>query len=195
MRRLVIATALLALVAAPAASAKSRTATCVGGADRCTAKVALAGLEKGDRVTINLTDTDLALVSITPSKPSVQAAYGFERLSTRLGGSQFIARFLIVPPVPRGASVRFRFAVPPQMTPCGDDRFAIGGTKVRLVDIATHGPSCTAARQVAEGCVSGVGPGDGWVPWQVDDTVILWRGKQRVTFGLGDVRASCAPSG
>jgi hypothetical protein len=25
--------------------------------------------------------------------------------------------------------------------------------------------------------------------------VILWRGRQRVTFGLGDVRASCAPSG
>jgi hypothetical protein len=66
---------------------------------------------------------------------------------------------------------------------------------VRLRDVEAHRVSCLAARRVAEGCVSGVGPGAGWVPLQVDDTVILWHGRQRVAFGLGDVRASCAPSG
>lgn len=195
-RRLAIAAAaVLALAAAPAAHAKTRTVTCSGTGDRCTATVQLAGLAKGDRVAIDLTDTDLALVSITPSKPSVQAAYGFAGLSTRQGGSQFVARFLINPPVPKGASVRFRFAVPPRMTACGDDQFTLAGAQVRLTGVEAHGVNCLKARRVAEGCVSGVGPGQGWVPLQVDDTVILWHGRQRVTFGLGDVRSSCAPSG
>jgi hypothetical protein len=197
-RRLPLAAAallVLALAAAPAAHAKTRSVTCAGGAKRCTATVNLAGLKKGDKVAIDLTDTDLALRSIKPSRPSVQAAYGFEGMSTRLGGSQFVVQFLIIPPVPKGASVRFRFAVPPKMTACGDDQFTVAGAQVRLTDVEGHGLGCMAARRVAEGCVSGVGPGRGWVPAQVDDTVILWRGRQRVTFGAGSAPATCVPSG
>jgi hypothetical protein len=194
-RLLLAAAALIALAAAPAAHAKTRTVTCVGGADDCTATVKLAGLKKGDKVAINLTDTDLALRSITPSGNPVRAAYGLERLSTRLGGSQFVAQFLIFPPVPRTSSVRFRFAVPPKMTACGDDQFTIADAKVRINDIETHGAGCMAARRVAESCVNGTGPGRGWVPVQVDDTVILWRGQRRVTFDTAGVPATCVPSG
>jgi hypothetical protein len=182
-------------VAAPAAHAKTRSVSCSGGAKHCTATVKLAGLKQGDRVAIDLTDTDLALRSITPSKPSVQASYGLGRMSTRLGGSQFVVQFLIIPPVPKGASVRFRFAVPPKMTSCGDDQFPVAGTQVRIKDVAAHRIGCLAARRAAEGCVSGTGPGRGWVPLQVDDTVIMWRGRQRVTFDASTAPATCVPSG
>ena len=197
MRRLLPATAVLAaLILVPAASAKTRTIACAGGADRCTATLALAGLKSGDRVIVNLTDTDLQLRAITPSAPKVQAAYGFGGLSTRLGGSQFVARMLINPPVPAGATVRFRFAVPPKMTACGDDRFTIDGSAIHLRDVQARGLDCLAARRAVEGCVSGVGPGRGFASvLQVDDLVILQGKGRRVTFGLGDAPSSCAPSG
>lgn len=194
-RLLLAAAALVALVAAPAAHAKTRTVACVGGATSCTATVKLAGLKHLDRVAINLTDTDLALRSITPSTPSLPASYGFGGMSTRLGGSQLVVRFLIIPPVPKGGSVRFRFSVPPKMTACGDDRFTVGGTRVRIKDVEAHGVGCMGARRVAEGCVSGTGPGQRWVPLQVDDTVILWRGRQRITFDASTAPATCVPSG
>jgi hypothetical protein len=196
-RRLLLAAtvALLALAAAPAAQAKTRSVTCSGGANACTATVTLAGLKHGDNVAIDLTDTDLALRAITPSRPSVQASYGLGRMSTRLGGSQFVVPFLIIPPVPKGASVRFRFAVPPKMTACGNDQFPIAGTQVRIKDVEAHRLGCLGARRVAEGCVSGTGPGRGWVPVQVDETVILWRGRQRVTFDATTAPATCVPSG
>jgi hypothetical protein len=196
-RRLLLpaVTAVLACAAAPAADAKTRSVDCSGGARACTATVKLAGLKQGDRVAIGLTDTDLALRSITPSKPSVQASYGLGRMTTRLGGSEFVVQFIIIPPVPKGASVRFRFAVPPKMTACGDDQFPVAGTQVRIKDVEARGVGCLGARRVAEGCVSGTGPGQGWVPLQVDETVILWRGRQRVTFDATTAPATCVPSG
>jgi hypothetical protein len=187
--------AALAAVAPAGTQAKTRTVRCAGGANACTATVALAGLKTGDRVVIALTDTDLELAAITPSKPRVQAAYGFAGLSTRLGGSQFVARMLINPPVPKGAAVRFRFAVAPRSTDCGDDRFTIDGSEVGLVAIRATRIGCMAARRAAEGCVNGTGPGRGWGALQVDDQVILQRKGQRVAFGLGNARQSCAPSG
>jgi hypothetical protein len=33
------------------------------------------------------------------------------------------------------------------------------------------------------------------VPVQVDETVILWRGRQRVTFDATTAPATCVPSG
>jgi len=182
-------------VCAAGAQAKTRAVRCVGGSDRCTATVALAGLKTGDRVVIDLTDTDLQLEDITPSRPSVQVAYGFAGLSMREGGSQLVARILIDPPVPRGASVRFRFAVPPKATSCGNDQFTIDGAPIRLTDLAARNIDCLAARRAVEGCVAGTGPGVGWTVLQVDDQVLLRRKRQRVTFGLGNARSSCAPSG
>jgi hypothetical protein len=196
-RRLLLAAtaALLALTVAPAAQAKTRSVACSGGATSCTATVKLAGLKQGDNVAIRLTDTDLALRKITPSKPSVQASYGLGRMSMRLGGSQFVVQFLIIPPVPKGASVRFRFAVPPKMTSCGADQFPVGDTQVRIKDVQAHRVGCLGARRVAEGCVSGTGLGQSWVPLQVDDTVIMWRGRQRVTFDASTAPATCVPVG
>ena len=194
-RRPLLLVALVALAAAPCAQARTRTVACVGGPHGCAATVALAGLASGDRVVIDLSDTDVQLAAITPSSPRVQAAYGFAGLSTRQGGSQFVARMLIVPPVPKGATVRLRFAVPPASTACGDDQFTIDGSAVRLTDIQASRIGCLGARRAAEGCVSGVGPGPRWTALEVDDQVILQRGRQRVAFRLGVTRSSCAPSG
>jgi hypothetical protein len=195
-RSALFAVSLLTLAVAPAAAqAKTRVVTCVGGANACRATVALAGLKTGDRIVINLTDTDLVLKAITPSSTKAQGAYGFDGMSTRMGGSQFVANILINPPVPKGATVTFSFAVPPKSTACGDDQFTIDGASIRLLAIQATNIGCLAARRAAEGCVNGTGPGPGWTVLAVNDQVILQRKRQRVTFGLGTTRQSCAPSG
>jgi hypothetical protein len=191
---LIGAAAVLALLPATAA-AKTRTVDCQGSSQRCTAVFPVAGLDSGDRLVARLTDTDLQLRAVVPSSPKVQAAIGFAGFSMRLGGSEFVARIVVAQRPPAGARVRFRFAVAPRMRSCGDVRFASGGATVRLSDVEARGLRCRSARRVARNCVSGIGPGAGWTPLQVDDTVILTRRAQRIAFDLVNVRASCAPSG
>jgi hypothetical protein len=184
------------LLALPgAAAAKTRTVDCTGSPQRCTATFPLGGLDTGDRLVARLTDTDLQLRAVTPSSARVQAAIGFSGFSMRLGGSVFVARLNVAGPVPAGGRVRFTFAVPPRMRYCGDFRFEIDSSPVRLADLQAHGLTCRAARRVARNCVSGIGPGRGWGALEVDRTVILRRRAQRVTFDLRNVNASCAPSG
>jgi len=184
------------LLGLPAATAaKTRTADCTGGPQRCTATFPLAGLKTGDRLVARLSDTDLQLTAVLPSSPQVQAATGFGGFSMRLGGSEFVAKLIVAGPVPRGGRVTFRFAVPPRMRSCGDVRFSSGDATIRLRDVEARGLGCRPARRVARNCVSGVGPGPGWSALQVDRTVILRRRAQRVTFDLVNVNASCAPSG
>lgn len=189
--------AALALLALPAtAAAATRTASCAGGADRCTATFALRGTESGDRLVVRLPDTDLQLRSIAPSKPSLTAAYGFGGFSTREGGSLFRATLLRNGPVGRGATITFTFDVPPAMRACGGARIDAGGTTVRIRDVQGHGLSCAAARQAAGQCVAGTGPkGRGWTIFQVDDLVSLRRGDRRVTFDARGSGATCVPVG
>jgi hypothetical protein len=184
------------LVALPAtASAADHTVACRGSADRCTATFPLHGAHTGDRVVVQLTDTDLALRSIVPSSRSLRARYGFAGFSMRLGGSEFLARLIVDGKVPAGAAIRFTFAVPPAMRSCGGYHFPIDGSVIRLGDLQVRGLSCGGGRRVARRCVSGMSPGRGWTVFQVDDTVTLRRHAQRLSFDLRNVRASCAPSG
>jgi hypothetical protein len=180
---------------APGAYAKTRTVDCTGSDQRCTASFPLSGLKTGDRLVARLTDTDLQLRAVTPSSPSLQQFYGFSSFSMRLGGSEFVARIIITERPPRRGRVQFSFAVPPRMRDCGDFRFGLDGSRIRLDDLEARGVSCARARRVARGCVDGTGPGSGWGALEVDDTVILQRRAQRVTFDLVDVKSSCAPSG
>lgn len=196
--RLLLPVAALAAVLAtlPAtAAAKTRTVDCDGSAQRCTATFPLAGLKTGDRLVARLTDTDLQLRAVVPSSRRVQAAVGFAGFSMRLGGSEFVANLVVAQRPPAGARVRFRFAVAPRMRSCGDVRFRAGGATIRLDDVQALRLACRSARRVARRCVSGIGPGPGWTPLQVDRTVILTRRAQRIAFDLVNVDASCAPSG
>jgi len=179
-----------------AAQAADRTVQCQGGANRCVATVPLEGAATGDRIIVELTDTDLELQSIVPSEPSLTASYGFAGFSTQMGGSEFVAKLVITGPIPAGASIAMTFAVPPRMRDCGNLRFRIDGAPIRLRDVQARGLGCKPAKRIARRCVSGRGPGgSGWTIFEVDDRVTLSRRAQRVAFTLGNVRQSCAPSG
>ena len=178
------------------ASAADRTVPCTGGGERCVATVPLEGASTGDRIVVELSDTDLELRSIVPSEPSLTEAYGFAGFSTRLGGSEFVADLVITGPIPAGATIAMTFATPPRMRNCGPMRFRTAGATIRLRGVQARGLTCRAAKRVSRRCVSGRGPGGtGWTIFQVDDRVTLQRRGERVAFTLGNVRASCAPSG
>ena len=49
---------------------------CRGGANSCRARVSLAGGASNKRVAIELSDTDLRLVSVRPNRGSLRGAYG-----------------------------------------------------------------------------------------------------------------------
>lgn len=184
------------LVALPAAAlAASRTATCTGSTQRCSATFPLSGTKTGDRLVVRLPDTDLQLRSIVPSSPSLTSVYGFGGFSMRQGGSVFRAKLIVLDRIPAQASVSFTFAVPPRMRSCGDYSFEIDGSPIRLGDLEAHRVSCKAARRLANHCVSATGPGAGWTIFAVDRSITLQRRTQRVSFDLLNVNASCAPSG
>jgi len=197
MRTLVVVAGAVAAVALPAAAqAADRTVPCPGGANRCVATVPLDGARTGDRIVVQLTDTDLQIESIAPSEPSLAGSYGFSGFSMRLGGSEFVADLVVTGPIPEGASVAMTFAVPPRMRSCGAERFTIDGARIRLRGVQARGLTCRAAKRIARQCVSGTGPsGRGWTIFDVDGDVTLRRGGRRVAFTLGNARQSCAPSG
>jgi hypothetical protein len=79
--------ATLALLALPAAAqAATHTATCVGSSQRCTATFPLRGTHTGDRLVVQLPDTDLQLRSIVPSSPSLPSSTGSEASRRRWAG-------------------------------------------------------------------------------------------------------------
>jgi hypothetical protein len=85
------------------------TVRCRGGGDSCRARVSLAGGASDKRVTIELSDTDLRLVSVRPNRPSLRGAYGLFGLGLRRGGSQYVLRLNAVESIPRGSELTFTF--------------------------------------------------------------------------------------
>ena len=65
------------------------TVRCRGGGDSCRARVSLAGGASDKRVTIELSDTDLRLVSVRPNRRSLRGAYGLFDQRLRSGGSEY----------------------------------------------------------------------------------------------------------
>src|SRR5262249_17843933 len=62
---------------------------CRGGRDSCRARVRLAGGASNKRVVVELSDTDLRLVSVRPNRRSLRGAYGLFGNRLREGGSQY----------------------------------------------------------------------------------------------------------
>ncbi len=189
--------AAVALLAVPTvASAATHTKACEGSSKRCTATFPLSATKDGDRLVVELPDTDLQLRAIVPSSSSLTSKYGFGGMSTSVGGSVFTARLLRFGGVPRSASLELRFFVAPAMRSCGTARADAGDSTVRVRRVEAHGVRCAAARRIAAGCVAGTGPSAArWTIFQVDDLVSFQRGARRVTFAAGAAGATCVPVG
>jgi hypothetical protein len=82
---------------------------CRGGGDSCRARVSLAGGASNKKVVIDLTDTDLRLVSVRPNRRSLRGAYGLFGQRLRGAGSQYEARLNAVQSIPRGSDLIFTF--------------------------------------------------------------------------------------
>ena len=85
------------------------TVRCRGGGDSCRARVSLAGGASNKRVTIELPDTDLRLVSVRPNRRSLRGAYGLFGQRLRSGGSQYLVRLNAVQSIPPGSDLIFTF--------------------------------------------------------------------------------------
>jgi pimeloyl-ACP methyl ester carboxylesterase len=85
------------------------TVRCRGGGDSCRARVSLAGGASNKRVTIELSDSDLRLVSVRPNRRSLRGAYGLFGQRLRSGGSQYLVRLNAVQSIPPGSDLIFTF--------------------------------------------------------------------------------------
>ena len=85
------------------------TVRCRGGGDSCRARVGLAGGASDKRVTIELSDTDLRLVSVRPNRPSLRGAYGLFDQHLRRGGSEYRFGLNAVQSTPAGSDLVFTF--------------------------------------------------------------------------------------
>jgi len=117
------AAAALALVPAGVASAQpghpggggnnppgGQTVKCIGNAYFCGATVSLAGGASNKIVTINLTDTNFALVGIRVTPATSRGAFSIPRARFRLGGSQYRFRLNAVKSNPKNAKIILLFA-------------------------------------------------------------------------------------
>jgi pimeloyl-ACP methyl ester carboxylesterase len=85
------------------------TVRCRGGGDSCRARVSLAGGASDKRVTIELSDTDLRLVSVRPNRRSLRGAYGLFDQRLRRGGSEYTFGLNAVQSTPAGSYLVFTF--------------------------------------------------------------------------------------
>ncbi len=101
----------LGLAAVPAVQAQggSSTVRCRGESEGCTARVSLTGGASNKRVTIELTDTDLRLVSEKPNRRSLIGSYGLSRHVLREGGSEYVFTLNAVQGIPANSYLTFRF--------------------------------------------------------------------------------------
>jgi hypothetical protein len=123
-RRLAGAIPLVAALAALgfAGSAHARGTVrvdCVGEEKLCTARVPLAGGASNKQVIVELTGTNLKLVSQTVDPEWVYGAYSLTKGSYRLGGSEYTATLNAVESIPKGALLWLTFAEPGTWRNCG----------------------------------------------------------------------------
>jgi len=85
------------------------TVRCRGGGDSCRARVSLAGGASHKRVTIELSDTDLRLVSVRPNRRSLRGAYGLFGNRLREGGSQYVFTLNAAQSIRRGSDLVLTF--------------------------------------------------------------------------------------
>ena len=85
------------------------TVRCRGGGDSCRARVSLAGGASHKRVTIELSDTDLRLVSVRPNRRRLRGAYGLFDQRLRRGGSEYTFGLNAVQSTPAGSYLVLTF--------------------------------------------------------------------------------------
>jgi len=108
----VLATGMLAAIAAPGASAKPVSLKCRGGSSSCSVTISLAGGASNKKLVISLTDTNLKLVGRSVKPKEVKGAYSLSKGSYSLGGSVYNVTLNAVQSIPKGATLTLRFAVP-----------------------------------------------------------------------------------
>jgi len=82
---------------------------CRGGDDLCRAKVNLAGGASDKKVVIDLTDSDLRLVSVRSNRRSLRGAYGLSGQRLRAGGKKYVLRLNAAQSTRRGAYLTLTF--------------------------------------------------------------------------------------
>jgi hypothetical protein len=85
------------------------TLRCRGDGGSCRGRVSLSGGASTKQVVIDLTDTDLRLVSVRPNRRSLRGAYGLSGQRLRRGGSQYVVRLNAVQSIRRGAHLTLAF--------------------------------------------------------------------------------------
>jgi hypothetical protein len=135
-RRVMVFAIAAAVLVVCAPSAGAVTVQCRGGSNSCTARVSLAG-GVNEPVVIQLSDTDLRLVSVRPNRPSLRGAFLLTHQRMRAGGSEFVVRLTADQSIGRGSFLTFRF------------RARGGGTTV--VRCRGGSNSCTARVSLAGG--------------------------------------------
>ena len=93
----------------PAHQARTKTVQCRGGSNSCTARVSIAGGASNEKLVIELTDTDLALVSVKANRASLRGAYGLSEHRFVLGGSEYVVTLNAVQSIPSGSFLTFTF--------------------------------------------------------------------------------------
>ena len=83
--------------------ARPEAVRCRGHADSCRARVSLAGGASNKKVVIDLTDSDLRLVSVRPNRRTLRDAYGLFGQRLRAGGTRYAFRLNAVQSIRRGA--------------------------------------------------------------------------------------------
>jgi hypothetical protein len=113
----VAATALLA--ASPArASADTRSVSCQGDAQSCTAVVGLAGGASNDRLRVTLPDAGLKLISATVRPHWIQGAYSLTGGRYSADGSRYLATLNAVQSIPKRARLTLLFEAPVRSLAC-----------------------------------------------------------------------------
>jgi hypothetical protein len=95
-------------------SARTRSITCRGGSESCSAVVSLAGGASNVRLRIALSDTDLKLIARSVKPSSIRGAYSLSKGSYSLGGSLYTVTLNAVQAIPKGATLTLKFAEPKQ---------------------------------------------------------------------------------
>jgi pimeloyl-ACP methyl ester carboxylesterase len=85
------------------------TVRCRGGADSCRARVSLAGGASNKKVVIELSDSDLRLVSVRPNRGALRGAYGLFGQRLRAGGTRYAFRLNAVQSIRGGSYLTITF--------------------------------------------------------------------------------------
>lgn len=136
-RRVMVVAIAAAVLMVFAPSAGAVTVQCRGGSDGCTARVSLTG-GVNEPVVIQLSDTDLRLVSVRPNRRALQGAYSLTHQRMRAGGSEFVVRLNAVQSIGPRSFLTFTFR-------------ARDGGRARVVRCRGGSNSCTARVGLAGG--------------------------------------------